>query len=199
MDGYIQNKRHKIKMERQAILWSYCYTFPIALFILTFMFILVVTPPPEKWETVQVVYYRVSEHRVSRGPDRVIFHTTDGQEYQINATDYTFDEANRVLNRGQTYLLTYSPSILYKNVMALSTEEEILISLEESLSQYEISRRRELCILIVLTIVEVISLFLIDRLACKNMYAEIKKLKQDIAIREEKLRKRKEKQAKNDS
>jgi len=89
--------------------------------------------------------------------------------------------------------------MIYKYVEALSTGEEILISLEESLSKYESSNKTGKKVFVILVAMEIVALILIDRLACKNMYAEIKKLKQDIAIREEKLRKRKEKQAKNDS
>ena len=199
MDGYIKNKRHKIKMERQAILWSYCYTFPIVMILFVCMFVLGYNAPPKQWHDIQVVCSHVSKHTVGRTGKNAFLHTTDGQVFLIKTRNYTADEAEEILVPGKTYQLTYSNSMIYKYVEALSTGEEILISLEESLSKYESSNKTGKTVFVILIAVEIVALILIDRLACKNMYAEIKKLKQDIAIREEKLRKRKEKESTGDS
>lgn len=199
MDGYIKNKQRKIAEQRKAIRWSYCYTFPIVMILFVCMFGLGYNAPPKQWHDIQVVCSRVSKHTVGRTGKNAFLHTTDGQIFLIKSRNYTADEAEEILVPGKTYQLTYSNSMIYKYVEALSTEEEILISLEESLSKYESNNKTGKNVFVVLVAVEIVALILIDRLGCKKMYAEIKRLKQDIAIREEKLRKRKEKQAKNDS
>ena len=63
---------------------------------------------------------------------------------------------------------------------------------EKFISQYEKERNEMFLAIGVTIILEVIAVILLDRLACKKLYAEIRKLKQDIARREEKIRKKQE-------
>ena len=198
MDGYIKNKQGKIAEQRKSIIYAYCHTLPIVLILFTCLCILGFRSPPEKWKSEQVVFSHISTLSVGRGSRRVFFHTTDGQRFQITS-HFSRKETEQVLIPGQRYMLTYSPDFPYKYTRALRTEDNVLVSYDESLKKHENFKKTTGIILTVLSVLEGGSLVLIDRLACKNMYAEIKKLKQDIAIREEKLRKRKEKESTGDS
>ena len=153
MDGYIKNKQRKIAEQRRAILWSYCLTWPIIMIFLTCLLILGFRSPPEDWKSIEIVYSRVTSHSAGRGNTRVVLHTAEGQQFLITS-HFSRKEAEQVLIPGQRYMLTYSPDFPYKYTRALRTEDNVLVSYEESLKKHENFKKTTGIILAVLSVVE---------------------------------------------
>ena len=182
MDGYIKNKRHKIKMERQAILWSYCYTFPIALFILTFMFILVVTPPPEKWEQKQITYSNISRERGARRSTYVLY-TTDGDRYILGTGTEETELLSQRLIPNQQYSIIYCENIFTKITQSLSSPDNEFIDLDKSIAEWEHDQKIFHMICAIMICLMLIGSVISYAFWCRKECQEIKKIKSKISTR----------------
>lgn len=193
IDGYIKHKKEEITSQRKGILATYCLSFPLIMILATFSLLLCIMQAPKNWQTTQIVYSQITNEHItlSRSPS-VVLNTAGGEQFVIPTRQITQDEAETVLVRGGTYTIVYSKRVGARHIEAMYTDTETVVALSDSISQYE-KERNEMFVAIGVTIIlEVIAVILLDRLACKKLYAEIRKLKQDIARREEKIRKKQE-------
>ena len=179
--------------QRRGILATYCLSFPIIMFLLVWIFAIFLASPPAKWEITHIQYSYIANERIgfTRGTS-VVLHSSDGQKFVIPTRQISQTEAEAVLLRGKTYTIVHSKRLGVRHIEALYTDSETIVALSESVEQWD-KEQNELFLAVGITVaLEIITVILLDRLACKKMYARIRKLKQDIVQREEKIRKRQE-------
>lgn len=171
----------------------YCLSFPLIMFLVAFFWELCMMQSPKNWQTTQIVYTQVANMHItlSRSPS-VVLKTASGDRFVIPTRQITQDEAEKLLVCGETYTIVYSTRMGARRIEAIYTDTETLVALSDSISQYEKERSQMFVAISVTIILEIVTLILLDRLACKKLYANIRELKMDIARREEKIRKKQE-------
>lgn len=171
----------------------YCLSFPIIMFLLVWLFAIFLTLPPAKWETAHIQYSYIANERIgfTRGTS-VVLHSSDGQKFVIPTRQISQTEAEAVLLRGETYTIVYSKRLGVQHIEALYTDSETVVALSESVEQFDQEQNGLFFAVGITVVLEIIAVILLDRLACKKMYTRIRKLKQDIVQREEKIRKKQE-------
>lgn len=192
MDGYIKNKTEAIKAVRKSIFYKYAVTFLIVIFIPVWLFALAVNQPPENWTHTEIVFSHVSQERIGlrRGRSHVM-NTQEGRQFVINSKFVDVDELSNYLVPGNTYRIVFSNTIAGGDHMkALSDDNVVFQSLDDSVAQWEQEQRKSVIAIIITLVIEVVVLILIDRLWCKDEYAQIQKLRADIKHREDSLKDR---------
>ena len=194
MDGYIKNKVAAIKSVRKEIFWKYSITFLIVIFIPVWLFGLAVNQPPEKWTDTEIVFSHISsEERLLRPRFSIhrhvnVLNTQDGRQFVIKSKYVDVDDLSNNLVPGNAYYLVFSNTIAGRDQMeALSDDETVFLNLENSVALWESEQQEALIAIIVTLVIEIVALLLIDRFGCRKEHAKIKKLKEDIKRRKNRI------------
>lgn len=189
MDGYIKNKKEAIKSVRKTIFGKYSITFLIISLIPVWLFVLLISQPPEKWTHKEIVFSHISQERIALQRWRsYVLNAEDGSQFVINSRFVDVDALSDYLVSGNTYHLVFSNTIAGGDHMeALSDGNMIIQDLESSIDQWEWEQQEAIMAIIVTLIIEIVALILIDRLWCKKEYAQIRKLKADIQRRRRRI------------
>lgn len=197
-DGYIIERNGEIRQLRQTIRCKYLATLLIAVFIPIWIFGIACYQwqSPENWTQIEIVYSHLSRESIGmrRGVSAVL-NAADGRKFVVQKKKISFRDLGARLNPGEGCALIYSKSIAGGDILeALSDDRGTVISLEDSVAQWE--EQRAVCVagLWVTCGIEIVALILIDRLWCRKEYAKIRLQKEKIRQREERMRQRAEEQ-----
>lgn len=184
MDGYIRQQNEKIRSIKHIICAKYGITLLLIVFILFTLVLMLTEQPPEKWTRKEIVFSHLSRERIglSRFDSDVLF-TENGENYAIRK-----DGMADGLTTGNTYILVYSRANTMtglNSVEALSDENTIYQDLNVSIAQWDKERTEAIYIILALCMMEMMALFLIDRLWCKNEHAQVRELQAKIVRRKD--------------
>ena len=190
MDGYIKNKKEALHSVRKGIFWKYAISFPILLFIPVWLFGIYSLGSPEDWQYTEVVYSHISSEAIGlqRGKSDV-FNAEDGRKYVIPSKFLPVEHLQEMLVPGETYCLVYSETIAGgDHIEALYNAHNTFLDHAVSGAVWEKERQEGVLALYITIGLEMLALFIIDRLWCKEEHARIQKLRQDMEKRNSKNR-----------
>lgn len=190
MDGYVKNKAEAIATVRRVIIYKYATTFLILIFIPVYLLALAGNQPPKKWTQTAIKYSHISREQIGlRRGHGYVLNSQDGRKFVINPKSVDLDYLSESLLPGSTYNLVFSNTIAGGDHMeALFDESAVFQDLNDSISRWKREQREAVVAIIVILVVEIVALILIDRLWCKKEYCQIRKLKEDINHREERIK-----------
>lgn len=193
-DGYIKEQKIRLKAERKTIL---CKFFVISILFLIFIgiFSLILTrEPPDKWEHKKITFQKLSYEegegfnplsRYSGSRKIWVMYGTDGSKYTIprrHVKDKNMNAFAEKLSPNQQYEIVYSEDY-YKNVKAMYSDDEELISLDTSVDIWRSDRTSAYISILVLFVLMIICDTLGWIFWCKKQRVNIKKIKTKISAR----------------
>lgn len=167
---------------RKTMLGKYAITVFVLLMLIGVLLVSFATlPRPATWKEETVVFAGFKRERLG-------FHRFDSdvlvaQDGRLFSVPQLTEEMQQDLVVGESCTIIYSTGIGAKYIQALSTEDAVLVDLEDSITFWKNEWKNVVIIACGLLTAEIIGLILIDRLWCKKEHAKIKKLKEDIVRR----------------
>ncbi len=195
MDSFIEKKRAEIKRLQTAMYIKFSFSVLLLMSLPIWISSITVQPAPETWLSAETVCVEISVNDEEKNPYAMIT-GADGGSYLVDSRLLDPDEVAEKLQAGDECAFVYAPvgESSNKIVKAIEKDGESLLSREKSVSVWQNDRSTGFIAIAVTVAVAALSAILIDRIWCKNDRAEIKRLKAEIARREEKKSKRAGKQ-----
>ena len=184
MDGYTKHHMEKILAIKHGIWAKYAITLPLVVFIFLALLLTFTDQPPNEWQKKEIVFSHLFRERIGVSLfDSNVLYTQSGDKYAIRK-----DAMADGLTAGNTYILVYSRANTIEGICtveALSDENMIYQDLNASIARWEKERTEAIHIILALYMTEMMALFLIDRLWCKNEHAQVRELQAIIARRKD--------------